>query len=134
MLELAEGDTLEKVMKAGPLSPERAIPILAQIADGLGAIHEKGIVHRDIKPQNVVLTPTPRGDQARLLDFGIARLMEIPDGLDGAPPLGGLDNPFISQPGQVVGTPAYVAGPPSSPIISRPSGVTPSAARPNVLP
>jgi serine/threonine protein kinase len=109
VLELAEGDTLEKVMKPGPMSPDRAIPILAQIADGLGAIHEKGIVHRDIKPQNVVLTPTPRGDQARLLDFGIARLMEIPDGLDGAAPLGGLDNPFISQPGQVVGTPAYVA-------------------------
>ncbi len=109
VLELAEGETLEKVMKPGPMSPERAIPILAQIADGLGAIHEKGIVHRDIKPQNVVLTPTPRGDQARLLDFGIARLMEIPDVLEGAPPLGGVDNPFISQPGQVVGTPAYVA-------------------------
>jgi len=109
VLELAEGDTLEKVMKPGPMSPERAIPILAQIADGLGAIHEQGIVHRDIKPQNVVLTPTARGDQARLLDFGIARLMEIPDGLDGAAPLGGTDNPFISQPGQVVGTPAYVA-------------------------
>ena len=109
VLELAEGDTLEKVMRLGPMAPERAVPILAQIADGLGAIHEKGIVHRDIKPQNVVLTPTPRGDQARLLDFGIARLMEIPDGLDGAAALGGIDNPFISQPGQVVGTPAYVA-------------------------
>ncbi len=109
VLELAEGETLEKVMKPGALSPERAIPILAQIAEGLGAIHEKGIVHRDIKPQNVVLNTTPKGDQARLLDFGIARLMEIPDGLDGAPLLGGPDNPFISQPGQVVGTPAYVA-------------------------
>ncbi len=109
VLELAEGDTLEKVMRQGPMAPDRAIVILAQIADGLGAIHEKGIVHRDIKPQNVVVTPTPRGDQARLLDFGIARLMEIPDGLDGAAPLGGPDNPFISQPGQVVGTPAYVA-------------------------
>ncbi len=109
VLELAEGDTLEKVMKPGAMSPERAILILAQIADGLGAIHEKGIVHRDIKPQNVVVTPTPRGEQARLLDFGIARLMEIPDALDSAPLLPGPDNPFISQPGQVVGTPAYVA-------------------------
>jgi hypothetical protein len=109
VLELAEGETLETVMKAGPLSPERAIPILAQLAEGLGAIHEKGIVHRDIKPQNVVLTPTPRGDQARLLDFGIARLMEIPDHLEGPSPLAGIDNAFISQAGQVVGTPAYVA-------------------------
>src|SRR4051812_44902355 len=109
VLELAEGETLEKVMRGGPLAPERAIPILAQLSEGLGAIHEKGIVHRDIKPQNVVLTPTPRGEQARLLDFGIARLMEIPDGLDLGAALGGPDNPFISQPGQVVGTPAYVA-------------------------
>ena len=117
VLELAEGDTLEKVLKPGALPLERAVLVLAQIAEGLAAIHDKGIVHRDIKPQNVVLTPMPRGgEQARLLDFGIARLMEIqdPDGpISPGVPL--LDvstvdqNPLISQPGQVVGTPAFVA-------------------------
>src|SRR5690606_26323028 len=107
VLELAEGDTLESVLKAGPMEPSRAIPILTQLAEGLGAIHEKGIIHRDLKPQNVVLTPTPRGEQARLLDFGIARLMEMGD-VDLA--LAGLnENPLISHPGQVVGTPAFVA-------------------------
>jgi serine/threonine protein kinase len=113
VLELAEGETLEHVLKQGALPKERALPILAQLAEGLGAIHEKGIIHRDIKPQNVVLTPSPRGgEQARLLDFGIARLMEL-----SAPPTPGLMpsldgpevNPFVSTPGQVVGTPAFVA-------------------------
>lgn len=113
VLELAEGETLENVLKAGALPKERALPILAQLAEGLGAIHEKGIIHRDVKPQNVVLTPSPRGgEQARLLDFGIARLMEL-----SAPPTPGMMptfdgpevSPFVSTPGQVVGTPAFVA-------------------------
>ncbi len=107
VLELAEGDTLESVLKSGPMPPSRAIPILTQLAEGLGAIHEKGIIHRDLKPQNVVLTPTPRGEQARLLDFGIARLMEM--GEADLALVGLNDNPMISHPGQVVGTPAFVA-------------------------
>jgi hypothetical protein len=109
VLELAEGDTLESVLKAGPIPHQRAVPILAQLAEGLGAIHDKGIIHRDLKPQNVVLTPTPRGEQARLLDFGIARLMEMTEAADSALPPPLPDNPLISHPGQVIGTPAYVA-------------------------
>ncbi len=96
VLELAEGETLESVLMRGPLPPSRAVALMVQLAEGLAAIHEKGIVHRDLKPQNVVLSPTPRGEQARLLDFGIAKLAELPEGM-------------VSQPGQVVGTPAYLA-------------------------
>ncbi|MBX7098645.1 MAG: serine/threonine protein kinase [Myxococcaceae bacterium] len=114
VLELAEGETLEQLHKReGALAPPRAMALLAQLAEGLSAIHEKGIVHRDIKPQNVVVTPSPRGELARLLDFGIARLMELPD--EPGPALGGINlrisglNPMLSHPGQVVGTPAYVA-------------------------
>jgi hypothetical protein len=108
VLEYAPGETLEQALAEGPMEPRRAMRLLAQLAEGLSAIHQKGIVHRDIKPHNVVISQTPRGEVARLLDFGIARLMEIPDleGVTGSP---GAAGPFVSQVGQAVGTPAYVA-------------------------
>jgi len=110
VLELAEGETLEHALRMGPFEPRRALRIFLQLAEGLAAIHDKGIVHRDIKPQNVVIGQTPRGEQARLLDFGIARLMELQatSDEDDTPPPPNAD-PFVSHPGQAVGTPAYVA-------------------------
>jgi len=111
VLELAEGDTLEQTLRMGPFEPRRAIRILLQLAEGLAAVHEKGIIHRDLKPQNIIITPGPRGEQARLLDFGIARLLDIEGELP-APArlkLGTDSDPFMSVPGQAVGTPAYVA-------------------------
>jgi serine/threonine protein kinase len=110
VLELAEGDTLETTLRMGPFEPKRAIRILLQLAEGLSAVHQRGIIHRDLKPQNIVITPTPRGEQARLLDFGIARLMELDTDTGPLKPVvaAGAD-PFMSLPGQAVGTPAYVA-------------------------
>ncbi len=110
VLELAEGETLESALRMGPFEPRRAIRILLQLAEGLAAVHERGIIHRDLKPQNIVIGPGPRGEQARLLDFGIARLMELDTDAGPAKPeiLPGTD-PFMSLPGQAVGTPAYVA-------------------------
>lgn len=110
VLELAEGETLENALRLGPFEPKRAIRILLQLAEGLAAVHERGIIHRDLKPQNIVIGPGPRGEQARLLDFGIARLMELDTDSGPAPPElpPGVD-PFMSLPGQAVGTPAYVA-------------------------
>jgi hypothetical protein len=98
VMELAEGETLLQALEAGPLEPERGRRLLVQLAEGLAAIHEKGIIHRDLKPENVVLTPGPRGEQARLLDFGIARLVE-PD----------PDARGLSQVGVVLGTPEYLS-------------------------
>lgn len=98
IMEHVEGDTLRTMLRQGPLLPDRAILLLTQLAEGLAAIHEKGIVHRDLKPDNVVLTQTPRGEQARLLDFGIARLMEA-EGQDAG----------VSQVGVVLGTPEYLS-------------------------
>lgn len=108
VLELADGQTLEQTLKAGPWEPRRAIRVLLQLAEGLAAVHARGIIHRDLKPQNVVIGEGTTGEQARLLDFGIARLMELDDGPAKLPMVEGAD-PFMSLPGQAVGTPAYVA-------------------------
>ncbi|SEM26646.1 serine/threonine protein kinase [Stigmatella aurantiaca] len=97
VMELVEGESLNDVLQKGPLAPERALTVLRQLAEGLSAIHAQGIIHRDIKPENVFLTRGPRGEQARLLDFGIARLVE-PDA-DSA----------VSQVGMVLGTPEYLS-------------------------
>ncbi len=112
VLELAEGETLEQALKAGPFEPRRAIRVLLQLAEGLAAVHERGIIHRDLKPQNIVIGQGPRGEQARLLDFGIARLMELDTDAgpgSAAPEVAPNADPFLSLPGQAVGTPAYVA-------------------------
>jgi serine/threonine protein kinase len=97
VMELVEGQSLFELLHSGPLAPPRALQVLRQLAEGLAAIHDKGIIHRDIKPENIYLSPTPTGEQARLLDFGIARLIE-PDA-DSA----------VSQLGVVLGTPEYLS-------------------------
>ncbi len=69
--ELLQGESLAERLRGGPLSPEKAVDVAAQIADGLAAAHVRGIIHRDIKPDNIFLTNDGR---AKILDFGIARI------------------------------------------------------------
>ncbi len=68
------GDLRSRLRSAGPAAPDDAAEIGAQIADGLAAAHAVGIVHRDVKPENVLLDAGP-GLRARLSDFGISRLV-----------------------------------------------------------
>ena len=75
-LELVDGETLAARLKRGPLPLDEAIVIARQIADALGAAHEKGIVHRDLKPANIALSSQ---DQVKVLDFGLARALEVAD-------------------------------------------------------
>ena len=98
VMEYVEGENLYDVLQLGAMAPSRALPLLYQLAEGLAAIHDKGIIHRDLKPENVLLTKGLRGEQARLLDFGIARLVE-PDAASSN----------LSQVGLVVGTPEYLS-------------------------
>ncbi|MCH7735745.1 MAG: serine/threonine protein kinase, partial [Chloroflexi bacterium] len=63
-------ENLARLIESGRLPVENAASLAAQIADGLGAVHEVGIVHRDVKPQNVLITPD---GVAKVTDFGIAR-------------------------------------------------------------
>lgn len=68
-MRLVTGQTLHDLIRQGPLEPERAVTIVEQIAAALDAAHDEGLIHRDIKPQNIIVTPA---DFAYLVDFGIA--------------------------------------------------------------
>ena len=71
VMEYVPGGTLkDKIVRDGPMDPDLATELAAQIASALGAAHERGVVHRDVKPQNVLLT---RPGDAKVADFGIAR-------------------------------------------------------------
>ncbi|HYN44000.1 MAG TPA: serine/threonine-protein kinase, partial [Thermoanaerobaculia bacterium] len=74
VLELVPGRTLAELLSAGPLPVPRALDLAAQIAAGLAAAHEAGLVHRDVKPANVLVT---REGHAKVLDFGLA-LLSVP--------------------------------------------------------
>lgn len=92
IMEYVEGTTLSGLVRAqGPLSPEQARPIIAQAASALAAAHASGIVHRDVKPSNILVR---EDGQVKLTDFGIAR---------------GQTDAALTQTGLVTGSPAYIA-------------------------
>ena len=100
-MEFVEGETLEDRLKKGPLAPADAVEILAQVLDGLNEAHGLGVVHRDLKPPNIMLGRRREGgERAKILDFGIARLGDAPSS---------AENTKLTQSGMIVGTPAYLA-------------------------
>ena len=101
-MELLEGETLaEKLQRAGPMAPSEALPLIEQMAAGLGAAHEAGVVHRDFKPGNVMLVPAVAGaSRAVITDFGLARAMD-------AAVAGGES--YSGSATGVFGTPPYIA-------------------------
>ena len=100
--ELLEGETLRERMASGPIPLREALDLGAQVADGLAAAHDTGVVHRDLKPANLFLTTDGR---VKILDFGLAKLTAGPAGDEtGLPTLTAL-----SQEGMVLGTVSYMA-------------------------
>ena len=71
-MRLVRGTDLQSMIDKAPLDPTRAVAIITQIAAALDAAHAEGLIHRDVKPQNIIVTPA---DFAYLVDFGIAEVM-----------------------------------------------------------
>ncbi len=76
VMEYIQGQNLWDLMTSGPLPVDRVCSLVEQIASALDAANSLNIVHRDIKPQNVMVVDSPSGEVAKVLDFGIARIKE----------------------------------------------------------
>lgn len=99
VMELLEGETLQAIMgRLRPLHQDQALDFSLQILLGLEAAHSRGVVHRDLKPDNVFVTPSVGGPIVKLLDFGIAKLRQCPEAQQG-----------LTMPGAMLGTPEYMA-------------------------
>ncbi|MCW2614852.1 MAG: hypothetical protein JWN08_1846 [Frankiales bacterium] len=91
VMELVEGETLSDTIKRGPIASPRTADIARSVADALAYVHAQGLVHRDVKPGNVLMG---RDGRVRLTDFGIARL---------------VDAARVTSTGMMVGTASYLA-------------------------
>ncbi|MCA1635381.1 MAG: SUMF1/EgtB/PvdO family nonheme iron enzyme [Acidobacteria bacterium] len=97
VMELVDGESLRAVIRTqGSLAPATAIEIAQQVCAALDEAHEAHIVHRDVKPDNIIVRRTARGLRVKLLDFGVAKLRDI-----------AATN--LTQTGSVVGTPHYMS-------------------------
>ncbi|TVQ33074.1 MAG: hypothetical protein EA376_03195 [Phycisphaeraceae bacterium] len=113
VLEYVEGETLAERLDRGALPMDEAIDIAIQIAQGLEAAHDKGVIHRDLKPGNIMLT---REGAAKVLDFGLARTADgtpSSTGLSGETNAPTLTSPAYAHsptiPGAIMGTAGYMS-------------------------
>jgi serine/threonine-protein kinase len=96
-MELLEGRTLVELLEQrGALAPELAAKVLRQLAEALTAVHQHGIVHRDMKAENIFLSGNPENPFVKLLDFGVAKLPQA------------AASQKLTAPGMLVGTPEYM--------------------------
>ncbi len=105
VLEYLEGPTLRDVIREGPLAPVRALHITRQIALALGRAHDMGIIHRDMKPENVMLVSRDGDpDFVKILDFGIAKVS-----VEAVSKNGAEAGAVLTRLGTIFGTPEYMA-------------------------
>jgi serine/threonine-protein kinase len=102
VMEFIQGKSLKKlIQEEAPLPVSRVCSIVKQVASALDAAHRLGMVHRDIKPDNIALTESPQGELVKVLDFGIAKVKEARPGAASGMTLTGT--------GVVIGTPQYMS-------------------------
>jgi eukaryotic-like serine/threonine-protein kinase len=97
VLEYVAGRRLRSALSDGPLAPERAASIARQVALGLGAAHAAGVVHRDLKPDNVMLLDRDGSDWVKVLDFGVAKVSTDAGAAQ------------LTRLGTIIGTPDYMS-------------------------
>ncbi len=99
VMEMVRGETLgQLVAREGRVAPDRALDVIGQVFSGLEAAHDRGFVHRDLKPDNLLLVPSGAGLHVKVLDFGLAAIVQ-----------GDSTDPEITDEGFFVGTPGYIA-------------------------
>jgi serine/threonine protein kinase len=95
-MKLVRGESLRtRLIRTGPLPPEMALSIVRQIAEGLDAAHKAGVIHRDLKPGNIMLEYVDPDVRVSITDFGLARQYH--------------SDTTLSEPGKIMGTPGYIA-------------------------
>ncbi|MFL6257506.1 MAG: protein kinase domain-containing protein [Pyrinomonadaceae bacterium] len=102
VMELVRGETLRDILKReGRLEPHRAVSLMRDVCAGVGAAHRRGIVHRDIKPDNIIVTPEDEdhpSESVKVVDFGIAKLRDL-----------AAENSTLTEAGMMVGTLFYMS-------------------------
>jgi eukaryotic-like serine/threonine-protein kinase len=113
VMELLEGQSLDRAHYRRPMPYPKLLDFGVQVADALDAAHRKGVLHRDIKPGNIFLSPS---GQVKILDFGLAKLEEgyaSANGAGGDKPNATMAEPFLhdllTSPGSAIGTIAYMS-------------------------
>ena len=100
VMEYLDGQTLKEIIKTeGAMSLERTAEIVRQVSGALDAAHEQGVIHRDLKSDNIMLSQTNGGDWAKVLDFGIAKIQQP----------NGVRDIDITAANLVIGTPQYMS-------------------------
>jgi len=100
-MELVQGAPLSHLIAGGPMSLGQLFDTAIPLADAISAAHQKGIAHRDLKPDNVMVTPS---GQVKVLDFGLAKLLQ-----GGESELAGAATEMVTEEGKILGTVAYMS-------------------------